>query len=106
MINEAIRLVRIFHDIPQNELAEKLGVSKSYLSELEAGKKPVSLALLEKYQSVFNIPVSSLMLFSENLDPDRKTDRIRVFAAKKVVRLLNWIAAKDVESGDSKEGHP
>lgn len=39
MINRALKTIRLFHNIKQSELADKLCISKSYLSELESGKK-------------------------------------------------------------------
>lgn len=35
MLSEALRLIRVFHDMKQTELAQRLGISKSYLSEIE-----------------------------------------------------------------------
>ena len=65
MQNDALRLVRVFHDMSQTDLAGKLKISKSYLSEIEKGeKKKVTLELLERYSEVFNIPMSSLMFLS------------------------------------------
>ena len=39
MLSEALRLIRVFHDLKQTELADRLGVSKSYLSEIESGEE-------------------------------------------------------------------
>ena len=49
MLGEALRLIRVFHDVKLNELAEQLGVSKGYISEIESQKKKPSLDLIEKY---------------------------------------------------------
>ena len=68
MLNKALRLMRVFHDLSQKDLAEKLGMSKSYLSEIESGKKTPTLDLLSRYSEIFDIPLSSIMFFSENLD--------------------------------------
>ena len=67
MLSEALRLIRVFHDIKQIELADRLGVSKSHLSEIEAGRKRPTIALIERYSSEFGIPASSILFFSENL---------------------------------------
>ena len=48
MLNEALRLVRVYHDLSQADVAERVGLSKSYVSEIESGEKNVSLAVLEK----------------------------------------------------------
>lgn len=99
MLNEALRLIRAFHDTKQTDLARKLGISRSYLSEIEAGKKEPTLDLLYRYADVFNVPVSSLMLFCESLDHPRQSDKPRLAAANKILKLLQWVEAKS-ESQD------
>jgi transcriptional regulator with XRE-family HTH domain len=96
MQHEALRLVRVFHDLNQTALAERLGISKSYLSEIEGGKKPVTLELLEKYAATFNMPLSSLVFFAERVN-DGGAEKVRTAVAGKVVKMLDWIASsKDI----------
>lgn len=92
MLNEALRLVRVYHDMTQTEVAERVGLSKSYISGIESGEKNVSLAVLEKYASTFDIPVSSLMLFAERAVDGGRADAVRVFVADKALKMLDWIA--------------
>lgn len=94
MQHEALRLVRVFHDLNQTALADRLKISKSYLSEIESGKKPVTLELLEKYAATFNIPLSSLLFFAERMN-DGKPEKVRTAVAGKVVKMLEWISSKD-----------
>jgi transcriptional regulator with XRE-family HTH domain len=93
MLNQALKQIRVFHDIKQVELARKLGISKSYLSEIESCSKPVSLDLLQKYSAYFDIPVSSLMLFSEKIDSGKKSDKFRAKATNKILEIMEWINA-------------
>lgn len=95
MLNEALRLVRAYHDISQTQLCSELGVSNSYLSEIESGKKTPSLELLQKYSDRFDVPVSSLLFFSENLDKTKITDKLRIGVARKVVSILKWVEQRD-----------
>lgn len=95
MVNEALRLIRAYHDISQTQLSAELGISNSYLSEIEAGKKTPTLEILNKYSTHFDVPVSSLMFFSETLDEGKVTDRLRVGVAKKVVSILKWVEQKN-----------
>lgn len=91
MLNEALRLMRVFHDLSQKELAEKLGISKSHLSEIEAGKKTPTLELLNRYSKVFDIPVSSILFFSENLNNNTRTEKLKTFVSSKIIAILNFI---------------
>lgn len=95
MQHEALRLVRVFHDISQSALAERLAISKSYLSEIESGTKTPTLDLLRKYANTFNMPLSSLMFFAENLEKASRADKVRTTIASKALKMLQWIAAKD-----------
>lgn len=94
-MNEALRLIRVYHDLSQTQLCGEIGISNSYLSEIEKGKKQPSLDLLARYSDRFNIPTSSLLFFSESLDSSKITDPIRLIAAKKVVSLLQWVEKKN-----------
>lgn len=99
MINEALRLIRIFHNLKQVELAEKLGISKSYISEIEKGNKSPSLDLIDRYARAFNMPVSSIMFFAEELPNAKSGDRIRSRIAEKVIGILRFVERKaDEES--------
>jgi transcriptional regulator with XRE-family HTH domain len=90
-LGAALRSLRVFHDLSQTEAAEKLEISKSYLSEVEAGKKDPTLALLSQYAEVFSVPLSSLLFFVEQMG---KSDPASIASAiaPKVLRLLDWIA--------------
>lgn len=94
-INEALRLLRVFHDVSRSELQLRLGISASYLSELESGRKNVSIELLQKYADAFGIPVSSLVFFSERLDDGRVSSYVQEALSDKVISILQWIEIKD-----------
>ena len=94
MIHEALRLIRVFHDLKQVELAEKLGVSKSHVSEIEKGNKTPSLDLIQRYATEFKIPVSSIMFFAEELPNAKSGDKIRSKIAGKVIDILRFVERK------------
>lgn len=96
MINKALKLIRQYHQLKQIELAPELGISKSYLSEIESGKKPVSLEVLEKYSKKFDIPVSSLVFFSESIDKEGKLPKkFRTVFTKNVIDIMEWFVKKN-----------
>ncbi len=94
MLNEALRLIRVFHDLNQKDLADKLGISNSYLSEIESGKKTPTLEVIEKYSEVFSMPSSSILFFSENLNNEEKPEKTKKNISNKVIKILDWISAK------------
>ncbi len=94
MLENALKMIRVFHDMPQKQLAAYLGIAPSFLSEIEAGKKQPTLALLEKYSEQFKIPVSSIMYFSESMKDGSIGERTRVRVSRKVLALLNFIAER------------
>ena len=88
-------MVRVFHRLKQTELADKLQLSNSYLSEIESGVKSPSVELLGKYSEIFRIPVSTLLLFAERLDEKKFSERVRVRAGDKILRMLEWVAESE-----------
>ncbi len=95
MLHEALKQVRLFHKFKQFELANELGISKSYLCEIESNQKPVSIELLGRYSKIFSIPVSSLMIFSENLEDKSRGKRIKHKFARKVIEIMEWFNDKE-----------
>jgi len=95
MINKALRLAREFHRMKQVELAKKLKISTSYLSEIEAGKKPPSVELLDEYAIVFGVPASTFMLFKEQMNAE--TDDKRLDKARKMLQFFEWVTREEDE---------
>ena len=87
--------MRVFHDLNQTALAERLQISKSYLSEIESGKKQATLELLQKYADTFGMPLSSLLFFAEQVEEGGAREKVRTAIAGKVVKMLDWMTAKD-----------
>lgn len=96
MINRALKTIRQFHGLTQAELALKLDMSKSYLSEIESGKKSVGYDLLEQYSELFDVPVSSLVFFSENLEnSDAIPEKFRSVVADKILKIMEWVVVRN-----------
>ncbi len=67
MIGDALRLIRVLHDKKSQDLAVELGISASYLSEIEHGRKRPSLDIISEYAKVFRIAPSVILFFAEEL---------------------------------------
>lgn len=104
MINKALRLIRVYHDLNQADAAARVGLSKSYVSEIESGNKKVTLEVLKKYSNAFDIPVSSLMLFAENAEEGLFADDAREYVADKALKMLEWVAMISSEKGVKTNG--
>ena len=101
MIGETLRLLRIFNDYTMTEMSQKVGLSQSYISELENGKKQPSLEIIEKYATVFDMKPSTLLLFSETLEIDQidnqdKKQRV-ARAGMRLLKILEKLGKLDEE---------
>lgn len=102
MVHNALKLTRQFHRMKQAELAKKLDISPSYLSEIERGGKTISVDLLFKYAAVFDVPVDTFLRFAEpstNRDPQRKE------RGQRLLTFLQWVASDEdrVDIGEEQE---
>lgn len=86
-------MIRVFHDMKRNELAKALGLSASYISEIEAGVKTPSLGTLRSYANYFEMPLSHLMFFAENMDAPVASRKAQGWVSAKVLAILEFIAA-------------
>lgn len=98
MISNALRVIRQYHSLNQTQLAAKLSISTSYLSEIEAGKKEATLDILQRYSNVFDVPLSSLVVFSETLAGEHNISKARSFVSKRMLKILEWIADRDEQN--------
>lgn len=103
MLAEALRLIRVYHDMKQQDVAERIGLSKSYISEIEGGTKTPSMEVIEKYADAFGIPPSSILFFAENIDNPSKATRAKSAIAGKIIQFLQLVEAKT--SDDEAELH-
>lgn len=60
-IGATVREFRQARGIRQEELAEALGISRSYLSNIEAGRKPLTKLLLAKFAAHLNVTQASIV---------------------------------------------
>jgi len=86
--SKLIKIARTNKDLSQDEVAEKLGVSKNYISLIENGKKEPSLKFLKDLAKILDIP--ALLLMWEKMDlPAGKSE-----AEKNIVGELEKMISK------------
>ena len=101
MLNKTLKIVREGQRMKQGELADALGISKSYLSELERGEKKVSLEVLNKYAHAFDVPASTFLSFMEALEGESDARRAR---ARKLLSVLSWTVGNEHTEDEEEDG--
>ena len=101
MANE-FSLIRTFHNLNKTETARRVGLSLSYVSELERGVKKPTLEVYQKYAEGFGMPLSSLMLFAESTNDRGVEIRAKAMIQGKVIQMLEWLAWLGEEAEDGR----
>lgn len=76
MIGSILKQIRLIYGYKANEMSLLLGISSSYLSEIENNKKEPTLKLLEKYSDIYGIKLYELIKlldgFKEIMESENK----------------------------------
>ena len=96
MINEALRLLRLYLGLSQKQLANVLSLSQSMVSEIESGEKSVSMDTLQRYSTNLNVRMSQLLFFAEELKNENLKTRGKLIVASGVLALLDTLAPREV----------
>jgi transcriptional regulator with XRE-family HTH domain len=56
-----VRRLRRAHGWPQQALADRIGVHRVYVTQIETGRRGVSLEVLEKLARVFRVKPATLL---------------------------------------------
>ncbi|CDZ48828.1 helix-turn-helix domain-containing protein [Neorhizobium galegae] len=96
MINDALRLLRLYLGLSQKDLASELELSQSMISEIEKGSKSVSMEILERYSNKFDVRMSKLLFFAEELDGEPVKTKGKLIIANKTLQLLDALAPKEI----------
>lgn len=64
-LGNVLKLIRIAQEMSTKDLADKMDVSSTYISEVEANNKRPSLEMLSKYSEALGISRSTILYFDE-----------------------------------------
>lgn len=95
LINEALRVARLYWGYTQSDMASRLEVSQSVVSEIESASKSVSMDMLEKYAGALEVKMSNLLFFAEELEGVPQPTRGKTIIARKVLEFLDGIAPEE-----------
>lgn len=68
MLHKAIRLLRMYKDIPQHEISRLMELDQSRISNMEKGKHKISIEVAERYAKIFSLDISFLLMFADKLE--------------------------------------
>lgn len=66
-LGKVLRLLKIARGFSSKELAEKMNVSSTFISEVESDSKKPSLEMLSKYAAALEIRRSTILYFDEEM---------------------------------------
>ena len=96
MLHKALRLIRQYHQESIADLSLVLDIPKEKISDLESGVSSPSVDVLQRYAIHFDIPVSSLVFFSETLGTQgRISKKLRLNLAGKILDVVEWVSKKN-----------
>lgn len=96
MLNDALRLLRLYLGLSQKQIANQLNLSQSMISEIESGAKSVSMEVLERYSTKLNVRMSQLLFFAEELEVEPVKSRGKLIVATRVLALLDSLSPKEI----------
>ncbi len=67
-VGAELRRLRIKLGLTQEAVAERVGMHRTYLNQIEAGSRNVSLGVLAKLSAVLGVNLSSLVGVADGLD--------------------------------------
>lgn len=88
MLGNTLKRLRGIYGYSAKEMSELLGISSSYLSEIENGKKKVSMDLLDRYSELFGLRVSTLVRFSEDYEDAELNNAGQKFITSLMSKLI------------------
>ncbi|QOS98942.1 helix-turn-helix transcriptional regulator [Brevibacterium sp. JNUCC-42] len=95
-LGNTLKRLRLIYGYTATEMSKELGISTSYLSEIENNKKHSSLEHLECYASFLGLKKSSILLLAEQLHEAEKVNKGHEFIRSLMVRLIDSMSS-DVE---------
>lgn len=90
----ALKIIRALRNLSQQELAEKVGISKSLLSRIESNNRTLSKTTLKKISRELSIPEDVInLLASKPSNNSKLTEKDTVKFGKDLLYILQEIHA-------------
>lgn len=93
-IGRRLRQLREEQGITREKLAYECGRSKSFVSEIEAGKKTPSMTALADFAARLGVRPFDLLVFPEDGDRERVTERLRSISPAEIEDVEQHLARR------------
>lgn len=67
---KAIQIIRKQHQLSQEQLALSAGIDRRYMSDIENGKRNISLDIIERLAGSLNVSISDLIRHAERMEDE------------------------------------
>lgn len=88
IVGNNIKAYRLLRKMTQEELAERVGVSTSFCTNIEGGKKGISIYTLRDFADALGVTANDLLYDSGT---DQRVDNIALLLRIKPNSFLSWI---------------
>ena len=85
-LGKAIIMLRKQRGLAQEQFANEAEIDRRYMSDIENGKRNISIDVIERLANCLGINVSELFSIAENIDSARTLDEIK-----------EWLCDRDYE---------
>lgn len=99
MDGHILKALRNIYGINSVEMSNRLGISRSTLSEIENGKKDITTNLLAKYGAIFEVKPSYLMILDEQYK-DSKQSKAELFVRDLMIKIIMDASKKIISESD------
>lgn len=96
-VGEKIKKARLESSLSQKQLAKKLGVSESFINDVESGKKIINEALISKVSKVLNKDINDISMSFEEQALEEKVEK-KVYAPREATNKKSKEAVNEVWS--------
>jgi transcriptional regulator with XRE-family HTH domain len=93
LLGQTLRRIRTEQGLKMEEVAERTGISRSFIALVEAGKSDISIGRLLRLADLFDVPLTDLVPHGdeERMEVVRSDDRMLIESSAERVRT--WILA-------------
>lgn len=102
-MGETLKRIRCIFGYDVKQIAEKLGTSQAYISDIENGKREPTLDILQALADIYGIKRSSIMLMAETAEEAKNNGKLQQVIRKAmlmVIKNLSEITDDNAEESD------